>query len=399
VHDGDGGIVREAPAPVPPIERVEASDVRKKVHLVLGLAGLAVVATACAPNASQDSLNPQGPYARIADDLFIPVFWIAAAVFFIVEGLILFFLIRYRHRKGRDRLPPQIHGNTRLEIGWTILPALVLVGVAVPTVTTIFELAGKPSGDVLNVTVQGHQWWWGFEYTDPELSPAPTAEDPPPLVTANELVIPAGRPVYLSLESIGGLIGGTPWQRDNAVIHSFWPPELAGKQDVIPSQENHMTIQADGPGVYEGQCLEYCGLSHALMRFQVVAMTESDFDAWVSDQQQDALTPEKGSLAAQGMKLFDGGLPTERGGQCIECHAVQGITNEAPLAGNNAGPNLTHFASRDCFAGCTLDNHSADDIEAWLRDPASQKFGSKMPNYHLIDEEIDALVAYLQSLE
>jgi cytochrome c oxidase subunit II len=364
--------------------------VRKRLRLIPGLVVLALGAVACVSNAPQDSLNPQGPYAREIDNLFIPVFWIAVAVFVIVEGGILFFLWKYRHRKGRDRLPPQVHGNTKLEIGWTILPTLILVGVAVPTVTTLFDLARKPSGDVVNVTVQGHQWWWEFDYTNPDM-----AVGGQPLVTANELVIPTGRPVWVTLESAGGLIGGA--NPDHQVIHSFWPAELSGKQDVIPNRTNHLKLQADHPGTYLGQCLEFCGLSHANMRFHVVAMTPADFETWVSQQKQDAVTPPSGSLASRGMELFNGGLPG--GGQCIACHGIQGVSYKAGTPALNAAPNLTHFGSRSCFAGCIFDNADADQIRAWLHDPPAEKPGSKMPNYHLSNDEIDALVAYLQSLK
>ncbi len=339
---------------------------RSKLRLVLGLVALVVLVAACAQNASQDSLKPAGPYADKIHALFTPVFWVAAAIFFLVEGGIVLLLVRYRHRRGRDEVPPQIHGNTRLEIAWTILPALVLVGVAVPTVTTIFDLARKPAGDVLNVTVKGHQWWWEFDYPDLQVT------------TANELVIPTGKPVYLRLESVGGLI------KDAAVIHSFWVPELAGKQDVVPARTNHMTLEATDPGAYYGQCAELCGLSHANMRFRVLAKSPAEFDAWVSAQRQDALTPTD-SAAVGGMNAF-------LNGTCIACHAIQGTQ-----AGGIAGPDLTHFAGRDCFAGCIFEN-TPESVARWLENPPAVKPGSWMPDYGLSKEEIDALVAYLETL-
>ena len=160
--------------------------------MVLGLAALAVVAVACAPNATQSTLEPKGPYAQKSFDLFVPVFWVAVGIFVIVEGLLLLFVIRYRHRKNQTaRIPAQIHGNTRLEIAWTILPTLILAGVAVPTIATIWDLAAKPTGDVLEVNVLAHQWWWEFDYPDQKI------------LTANELHIPTGRPVYVTLCSVG----------------------------------------------------------------------------------------------------------------------------------------------------------------------------------------------------
>ncbi len=391
----NGDTVRRVPASVPAASEAAEGKraLRKKVRLVVALAALAVALAACSQNAPQDSLKPAGPYADKINDLFTPVFWVAAAIFFLVEGGIVFLLIRYRHRKGREGLPSQVHGNTRLEIAWTIVPALILAGVAVPTVATIFDLSHRPSGDVLNVNVIGHQWWWEFDY--PGLK----------VITANELHIPVGRPVYVTLCSAGagyqkdvgapstcepGGAGAQPAGIGYAVIHSFWVPELAGKQDVIPGRTNHLVLQADNPGTYSGQCAEFCGLSHANMHFRVIAQAPADFDAWVAAQQQAAAVPS-GGLALQGYQLFSD--PTKT--QCIACHAVQGIQN----AQANGAPNLTHFASRDCFAGCIFDNHDPKQVAAWLRNPRAVKPGSFMPNYHLSEDQIRALVAYLESLK
>jgi len=363
--------------------------VRKLSRLVPGGIALALVAAACAPNASQDSLRPAGPYAEKIDNLFRPVFWIATAIFFVVEGLLLYLVIRYRHRHGRQGIPPQVHGNQRLEIAWTILPALVLVGVAVPTVSTIYDLAARPTGGALNVSVIGHQWWWEFDYPDLGVN------------TANELVIPVGQPVYLSLCAAGlgyhDQVAPNGCQEQGAygnvgddVIHSFWVPQLGGKQDVVPGRTNSLVLQADRPGVYTGQCAEFCGLSHADMRLKVIAQPRDEFDAWVRAQQADAPTPAGGSLAATGLEVFNG--------QCIACHAVQGN----PQAVNIGGPNLTHLMSRDCFAGCIFDMTRAN-LASWLKDPSAVKGGvpggASMPDYNLTDEEIRALVAYLMTLK
>lgn len=351
---------------------------RKRVLRVFGLGALALLLTACAPHASQDSLKPAGPYAREIKNLFVPVFWVAAAVFFIVEGGIVWLLIRYRHRKGREVSPPQIHGNTRLEIGWTILPALVLAVVMVPTVATIWDLAGSPPAGSLHVTVQGYQWWWGFEYTDTDMKTTSGGQ----ITVGDVMVIPAARPVYLSLESIQG-VGAE-------VIHSFWVPQLAGKQDVIPLQANHILLQADHPGVYYGQCAEFCGLSHGIMRFRVQALSAADWLAWVADQKRGPVTPTDPTAKA-GMDFF-------LNGACIACHTIDGTS-----AQGIGGPNLTHFAdpAHSCFAGCLYDTFGPDgeqNLRTWLTDPPAVKPGSKMPNYHLTSEQIDQLVAYLHSL-
>ncbi|HEY7399888.1 MAG TPA: cytochrome c oxidase subunit II [Actinomycetota bacterium] len=359
---------------------------RKRVLWVLGLAALALALAACAPNASQDTLNPQGPYARELKNLFVPVFWVAVGVFVVVEGGILLIALKYRHRKGQDRMPAQTHGNTRLEVGWTILPAVVLAVVAVPTVATIWDLASKPPANAINVTVTGRQWWWKYEYTDPEMKTAAGGQ----IISANQLVIPTGRTIYLTVTADAGAgsrsDAGVP---GFAVIHSYWVPEICdGKQDAVPGHENHIKCQADHPGTYTGNCAEFCGLNHGIMKLEVTALSPHDFEAWVANEKLDAATPEPGSLAATGLDTF-------MSVGCIACHAVRGVEG----AEADAAPNLTHFASRDCMVGCLLDNQNPDDIARWLHDPAAVKEGVKMPNYHLSDDQIKALVAYLMSLK
>ncbi|MGZ5213119.1 MAG: cytochrome c oxidase subunit II [Actinomycetota bacterium] len=365
---------------------------RKRLLWVLGLVAFGLMLVSCAPNASQDSLKPAGPYAKEIKDLFVPVFWVAVLVFVIVEGGIVFILVKFRHRRGRDRMPPQLHGNTRLEIGWTIVPAVILAFVTVPTVATIWDLARKPPADAIHVTVQGHQWWWGFEYTDDDMKT--TYDDEGPITVADVMVIPAGRPVYLDLESVGGLIGGaTKAEADYAVVHSFWIPQLAGKQDVVPNRTNHILMQADEPGTYFGQCAEFCGLQHGKMKVRVVALSQSDWEAWIANHKQPGVTPTD-PLASRGMDLFMNPLSGNRG-TCIACHTIGGINS-----GVNAGPNLTHFAdpTHQCFAGCDWETTDREALAAWLRDPNAVKLGSKMPNYQLSEDEIAALVAYLESL-
>src|ERR1041384_553072 len=180
---------------------------------------LTLLVTACAAHAPQDALKPDGPAARTADHLFKPVFWIAAFVFFFVEGLAVYIMVKFRDRPGREE-PKQIHGNSRLEFTWTLIPALILFGVAIPTVATIFSLSAKHAPNEVRVKVVGHQWWWEYQYlqTNPEV------------FTANELVIPINRPIYLELDSVD-------------VIHSFWVPKLAGKQDVVPERTNNPGLQ------------------------------------------------------------------------------------------------------------------------------------------------------------
>lgn len=336
----------------------------RKVVMTCALAALVLVASACANEAApQDVLSPSGPYAREADRLWDIVFPIAAAIFFIVEGLLLYALFRFRRRPGREAR--QFHGNTRLEILLTALPALILAGIAVPTVRTIFDQAEEPPA-ALQVEVEGRQFWWRFEY--PELG----------VVTANELHIPVGEPVRLTIRGFD-------------VIHSFWVPRLAGTMDVVPGRVNHLTIEADEPGEYWGQCKELCGLGHGDMRLRVIAQDRADFEAWVAEQQLDAEMPTE-AAAQRGLELF---VETIR---CTACHAVAGLPDTPEDDRGLLGPNLTHFSSRRTFAGALLENNDAN-LRAWLDDPAAIKPGSLMPDYNLTPEQIDDLIAYLRTLE
>ena len=367
---------------------------RKKALWVLGFLALALLLAACAPHATQSTLDPAGPTAQQEKNLLIPVLWIALGVFIIVEGGILYIAVRYRHRKGRERpLPKQTHGNTRLEIGWTIAPALVLAIVMVPTVSMIWTLAKPPEPGALNVTVKGYQWWWGFQYTDDDMKV--DYGDQGPITVADVMVIPAGRQIYLSLEAAGGLIGNAdPAKADYVVIHSFWAPRLFGKQDVVPGfKTNHITFSADEPGTYTGQCAEFCGLEHAKMKFKILALDDASWQEWVAHEKQPATSPSD-SLAQQGEQIFLNPLSNDRG-SCVNCHAVGGTE-----AASEAAPNLTHYydPTHSCFAGCDFDTSDTEALKAWLRDPNAVKLGAKMPNYQLSDQEIDALVAYLQSL-
>jgi cytochrome c oxidase subunit 2 len=368
-------------------------------RLVAAVLALPLLLGACAANAPLDTLQPQGPEARTIHNLVVPVFAIAGVVFVLIPGIVLYQAWRFRHRDGDDEVPEQVHGNTRLEVAWTILPAVVLAFVAVFTVATIIELADRPE-EALEVQVIGSQWWWEFRY---DLDGDGTYDD---IVTSTDLVIPAGEPVNLSITA-----------RD--VIHSFWIPALHGKKDAVPGRFHPLTLQSDEPGVHWGQCTEFCGLSHAFMQMRVVAVEPAEFEEWVARQTQPQPLPPEGTLAASGMETFVT--------VCSACHLVSGHNDDVydpdniPLVAG-AGPNLTHFASRGVFAGGIFDlwedldgNGVVDhdeiggrlnrpDLEAWLRDPTALKpmaaaQGRGMPNLGLSEENIDALVAYLETLD
>ena len=329
---------------------------------------------ACTPSHPQSTFDTLGPVAESQVDLFYIIFWVGLVVFVLVTGAILYAAIRYRRRPGQGD-PEQIHGHTQLEIAWTIVPSVLLIVIAVPSVITIFDNANSPlppEKGGLTVLATGHQWWFEFDYSDHDV------------VTANELYIPVGEPVNVKLESVD-------------VIHSFWIPKIAGKVDMVPNNDNEMWIQADEPGEYFGQCAEFCGESHANMRFKVIAQPKDEFEAWLQAQAEDALVPSD-DLAREGEALF---MSREVG--CFACHTIQGTDR----AKGTVGPNLTHFASRGDFAGSIMEN-SQPNLRKWLEDPEGMKSGNMMARdagvYNgsleaLTEPQISALVAYLRSLK
>ena len=365
------------------------------------LALLVLVLSACSGTGPQTALNPEGPIGRTIDDLWELVFIIATIVFFIVETAIVYVIIRYRARKGDDREPVQVHGNTKLEILWTIIPVVILASISYPIVTGIFDVRAIAEGpDVLQVQVTGHQWWWEFEYVDLADETGRT------LITANELVIPEDTRVNLTMTSAD-------------VIHSFWVPILAGKRDVVPNRISNLTLIADNPtdpdAPHPGQCAEYCGLAHADMRLKVHVRSQADFDSWVDAQLTPAEIPTAGAEAA-GYESFNV--------TCIACHnstvagadgaedigpvrhiEVDGVTFVSSLA-----PNLTHFGDRITFGSGTFDN-TTEHLAEWLADPSSIKpmrpelndipegriLG--MPDFNLSTDEINNLIALLQGWE
>lgn len=361
---------------------------RRRSLWVLALLAVTLLLAACSrADLPQSTWDPAADTAQEQKDLLVPVLWVAAAVFILVEGGIVYISLRFRHRKGHERMPKQLHGNTRLEVGWTIAPAVVLAFVMVPTISMIWKLAEQPA-DALHISVKGYQWWWGFEYTDPDMTVS-YAQDVP-IATADVMVVPLGRTVDLAVESAGGLISGP--NPDHQVIHSFWAPRLFGKQDAVPNRTNHIVFTAEETGTFLGQCAEFCGLQHARMKFRIVVLDPADWEAWVTEQRLPAAEPDD-ELVRRGMDLFLNGQ--FEGGQCIACHTIGGTD-----AGGIAGPDLTHYAdpSHECFAGCNFETDDIEALKAWLRDPGGVKLGAKMPNYHLTEDEIDALAAYLMSL-
>ena len=388
--------------------------------------GIVLLAAGCASNAPQDTLKPVGPQAKQIHNLVLPVFGVAGFVFVVILGGALWISIKFRAKDDDDfnAFPEQVHGHFKMEIGWTILPAAILLVVAAFTVLTIFDLAKEPK-DPIRVEVIGQQWWWEYRY---DLNDDGKFDE---IITANDLVIPTGRNIALRIKS-----------RD--VIHSWWAPRLNGKRDAVPGRTHPLTINAPKAGEYIGQCTEFCGLSHAEMRIKVVAVSPDDFESWTEAQQARVWNPTD-EQAIEGWKIF--------ASTCTSCHQVRGMNDPAAVEGETspsesttpfefpsqvnqvagALPDLTHFMSRSTFAGAKFDLRkdtkecnalglnwasteegiakclNRSDLEAWLRNAPEMKAmypgetmspqSRGMPNFDLTEEQIDQLVAYLITLK
>jgi cytochrome c oxidase subunit 2 len=301
-------------------------------------------------------------------DLSMLVLSVTLAIFLIVAGLLLYALIRYRHRpEDSHREPAQIYGSNQIELSWTVIPILIVVMLFLTTARVIIGTQAIPKPeDAMDVTVIGHQFWWEYRY--PKLG----------IVTANELHIPVSdaansNPTYLNMSSAD-------------VAHSFWVPRLAGKTDVIPNRVNTMWIDPQQPGLYVGQCAQYCGMQHAKMLIRVYAQSPTDFVAWVSQQKQPGRQDFAGNpVAAEGQAVF-------MHNACINCHTISGT-----VATGRFGPDLTHLASRDTIGSGAIQN-SPENLRKWIDDPNSMKPGCLMPAMHLNDHDLDAITAYLTQL-
>lgn len=393
-------------------------------------------------NGHQSAIKVAGPVARSQLEVFYVTCWVTLVIFILVGGVLAYATWKFRARTVAEEkaIPPeQGHGNPLIELGLIGASVLALVIIAIPTLHGIWYTYDVPEdrkGDTYEITATGHQWWFKFEYPTEQIAGAGS------LLTSNELVIPAGRPVRINLRTVD-------------VIHSFWVPKLAGKVDMIPNRPNFLWLQADEPGYFWGQCAEYCGDSHAVMRFRVVALGPKDFNDWLEQQTGPArnvtparLTdagapraqfaalrtfkrnetgitdkfdiapleawkakqfPEKGensALIAEGKAIF-------KAKTCSNCHAIRGHE-----AGGMTAPDLTHFGSRTTLAGGLLENNS-EQLQRWIHDPGSVKPGNKMQvgllgmagyekrnekgevvrNIILTAQDEVALVAYLQSLK
>ncbi|MEX2111703.1 MAG: cytochrome c oxidase subunit II [Pirellulales bacterium] len=322
---------------------------------------------------SQSIFDPASPAAHSIVSLAILVLAVAGLIFVIVEGVLIYCVWRFRADADSSAPePPQAYGSRAIEIAWTAAPTLIVLFLVLAITRTLWEVEvdpPKPMPDdrALFITVTGRQWWWEYTYETYDNRPLG-------FTTANELHIPAGepghpRPVYLKLVAAD-------------VCHSFWVPRLAGKMDLIPGRANHLTLETDTPGLYQGQCAEYCGTQHAHMLLRVVVEEPAAFDRWLQEQAQPAvddpaLTADRDAFLAQS---------------CVNCHRVRGT----PADGSYA-PDLTHLMSRRTLASGMVEN-TPENLDRWVADPQSIKPGCLMPAFGLGSEDQAAIVRYLQTL-
>ena len=331
-------------------------------------AALATAAAGCAHrNYPLDTLTPKSDLTKRFYDLFVEVTILDLIVLAVVVVAFFGALFVFSSRTGDPGVQSHKHSDLWLEMGWTIIPALILLAITVPTVHTI--ILTQPytwPKDALQVEVIAHQWWWEFHY--PTLG----------VETADEVHIPEHRTIHFEMIS-------------KDVIHSFFMPAVGGKRDVIPGQVNQITLNANTPGEYYGQCTEFCGDSHANMRFRVFVDTPQDFDKWVKHQLEGPVKPTSGPAAA-GAKVF-------ANAPCAICHTIKGVSGfSKQYTYGFRGPDLTHFASRGTFAGSILDN-TPQNLALWIKNPDAMKPGANMPTLGLSGEELNDLVAYLESLK
>jgi len=355
---------------------------RRPVLTVMMLGAVALIAAACG-SGDASTFSSDGPVAELQNNLLLFVFVIAVVVFVLVEGLIIFIVFRYRRRD--DSVPHQTHGNGRLELLWTVIPAIIIIIIAVPTVQGIWTLASPcDDEDAMQVEAIGHQWWFEFRYPNERL------------VTANELVVPTGQCVELSLTS-------------QDVLHSFWVPRLFGKRDMVPNKVNKLSFEANVAREYVGICAELCGVAHAKMQFRVTALEPDEFAAWRDGWFVAPDAPASDSSAAAGRVLFNQ--------HCATCHTVDSyrangyeqevaaqerrwaafVADPTPLGSTNlpagsplvSAPNLTHFGLRETL-GARAVELNRETLFDWIKNPSRDrdgnlvKSGTRMQNHAAI---------------
>jgi cytochrome c oxidase subunit II len=353
----------------------------RRAAQTLPLIAIVVLLAACTFEGPTMTIqNDRSPENREIWGLYSLVWWLALMVFIIVEVALFYAVFRFRRRPGQG-LPKQTHGNNRLEVAWTIAPALLLVLIAVPTVRTIINQA-SPSTDpnTVRIAIIGHQFWWEAQYLGIRDAQGR------PLNTANEIHVPVGRTIEFEITSAD-------------VQHSFWVPLLGGKMDALPTRINRLKYTPTEPGRYYGQCAELCGTAHGFMKFYLVVDTEADFQAWVAGQQQRAQAATDDQIR-RGEQLV-------LGGACVSCHYIEGTAAQGRI-----GPNLTGYGNRETMAAGWVDN-TEENVKRWIRNPGDIKPGAvrdpetqselvqamRMPAFpEYTEEELTAIAKYLLSL-
>ena len=346
-------------------------------RIIAGLLGSMLLLAGCA-NLPATTVYTYGDQATRILDLLTPVFWMAVGVFVVVQGALVYTVWRFRS-KNKDNngnaLPVQTHGNTRIEIAWTIAPAIVVLIIAVMTFRTqAANVAPVYDENAVEVHAIAHQWWFEFQYEDGTI------------VTAGDMYIPVGQNVRVILDAAD-------------VMHNFWIPKLAGKTYMIPGKTNALAFTALEPGIYRAMCAEFCGEAHAQMRFRVIAVEPAEFEKWKTQFKQ-LPAPAAGTVqvmgmtgdAARGQALF-----ADPKKLCITCHVVNGLEGKAKI-----GPNLTHYGSRQTIAAGVLP-YSTENLAKWLHNPEEVKQGNLMgrvikPGMYT-DQEIADMVAYLDGMK
>lgn len=308
---------------------------------------------------SRSPFNPVSPLEQVISHLFIVLLIILTGIFVLVVWLVTYNSIRYRRREGTPE-PPQKFGLKWLEILWTVLPVLLLATLFVLTVRAMHRSDPATPQRTPDVVLIGHQWWWEVRYPQSGV------------ITANEIHLPVGKPEVMELRAAD-------------VIHDFWVPQVSRKMDMIPGHPNRLWLDVTTPGTYLGACAEFCGAEHAWMRLRVIAEPPGQFQSWLRRQQQVPAQPS-GSDAAQGRKIYEQYT-------CGNCHAIRGTPqNQVQVA-----PDLTHVATRETLGAGVLTN-SPQDLTEWMQNPQTIKPACYMPNFHLSRQQVQQLVAYLETL-
>jgi cytochrome c oxidase subunit 2 len=343
--------------------------------LAAAAAALSPLAAMAAASPSTSIFSTQSTPAREVNGLAFFVLGITAAIFVAVSVLLIYALIKFRARSTDTAEPPQVFGSMQIELSWTIIPILIVTVLFLGTARVLFSVQDAPKpASALDVTAVGHQFWWEYRY--PQYN----------ITAANELHIPVGqgatgRVTYLKLTSAD-------------VIHSFWIPQLGGKTDMLPNRVNEMWIDPAKPGIYLGQCGQFCGTQHAKMLLRVSVDTPEDFAKWIANQQKtvtefpaDAAGGAGDAIdAATGQKVFEQQA-------CVNCHTVSGT-----MANGRFGPDLTHLMSRTTLASGAMDN-TPENLKGWITNPDDYKTGSLMPAMHLTEKQYAQITAYLQTLK